>query len=144
MKDIVHTARAFGLNEGLLRQWTANSYTSDMIKQATFLSNMPIASQIGPARRRRDETYLVLRRHKPAEDNRSATKQSATSRSFDSVLWTPLRTKYLPSRLLRAGPISFAIFNVEAPLPYHCDLRTRNSHHPPLHLRNCEIPPNPA
>ena len=41
MKDIVHTAIAFCLNEGLLRQWTANSYTSDMIKQATFLSNMP-------------------------------------------------------------------------------------------------------
>ena len=38
-----------------------------------------IASQIGPARQRRDETYLVLHRREPIEEKPIAAKQSPTS-----------------------------------------------------------------
>ena len=45
-------------------------------------------------------------------DSRSESKQSDTSRSFDfaRLRLTSLRTKYASSRQLRAGPISFSIF----------------------------------
>ena len=37
-------------------------------KKQYLLNIIPIASQIGPVRRRRDETYLILRRREPTEE----------------------------------------------------------------------------
>ncbi len=89
-----------------------------------------IASQIGPARRRRDETYLVLHRREPREEKPDeATKGVvvATKQSRVQQILRPygLRTKY-PSLRPRTDWPYFVFY-----------LRVFSFKHGPCRIRTC-------
>jgi len=61
-----------GIERGVVRESVVSGGSPPILQfwiyGSTRKTGIVIASQIGPARRRRDETYLVLHRREPMEE----------------------------------------------------------------------------